>query len=100
MKKAVVLSARDRWAVASRALAAIVGGYGVAALFTGAFAAWLPGRRSDATLSAMMLSFAVYACAVIWVFAARSAWKAWMGLAGPALMLGALIACQWLMTSK
>lgn len=91
MKKAVVLSARERWAVASRALAAILGGYGVAALFTGALAMHLPGRRSEATLTAMMLSFAVYAGAVIWVFAARSAWQAWLGLAIPAAVLGALI---------
>ncbi|MDO9002579.1 MAG: DUF3649 domain-containing protein [Aquabacterium sp.] len=91
MKKAVVLSARERWAVASRALAAILGGYVIAALFTGALAMYLPGSRLEATLTAMMLSFAVYACAVIWVFSARSAWRAWWGLAVPAAVLGALI---------
>ncbi|RZL03411.1 MAG: DUF3649 domain-containing protein [Rubrivivax sp.] len=92
MKKAVPLSARDRWAVASRALAAILGGYVVAALSTGALAVYLPGSRAEATLSATMLSFVVYTVAVIWVFAARSAGRAWLGLAWPAAALGALIA--------
>ncbi|MGH6647908.1 DUF3649 domain-containing protein [Aquabacterium sp.] len=92
MKKAVLLSARERWAVASRALAAILGGYIVAALSTGALAVSLPGSRPEATLTATMLSFAVYAGAVIWVFSARSAWRAWLGLALPALVFGALIA--------
>jgi len=31
-------------------------------------------------LIGMMLSFIVYTCAVIWVFAVRSAWRAWAGL--------------------
>lgn len=92
MKKAVVLSVRDRLAVASRALAAIVGGYAVAALSTGALSVYLPGARAEATLTATMLSFIVYTGVVVWVFAARSAWRAWLGLALPALVLGAMIA--------
>lgn len=92
MKKVVPLTARDRLAVASRALAAIVGGYAVAALATGALAVYLPGARAEATLTATMLSFVVYTVAVIWVFAARSAWRAWVGLALPALVMGALVA--------
>ena len=93
-------SARDRWAVASRALAAILGGYVVAALSTGALSVYLPGSRAEATLAAMMLSFIVYVCAVVWVFAARSAWRAWLGLALPALAMGVLIAAQVLANNQ
>lgn len=88
-------STRDPWAVASRSLAAIVGGYLVAALSTATLAMWLPGSRSEATLTAMMLSFAVYTGAVVWVFAARTAWRAWLGLVAPAALMGAMIGGQW-----
>jgi uncharacterized membrane protein len=49
--------------------------------------------RADAVMTATMLSFAIYACAVIWVFAARDAWRAWIGLGLPTL---ALAAAYWL----
>lgn len=74
--------------VASRALAAIVGGYTVAALSASALAVFLPLPRADATLTGTMLSFLVFACAVIWVFAARNATRAWLGLVLPAAALG------------
>jgi len=95
VKKSVALSPRARWAVASRALAAILGGYLVAALSTAAGAVWLPGSRSESTLTAMMLSFAVYVGAVVWVFAARTASRAWLGLAVPAAVMGAMISGPW-----
>ncbi|QEI07121.1 DUF3649 domain-containing protein [Pigmentiphaga aceris] len=63
----------------SRIIAAIFGGYGLASLAAVALTA-LPGHPSEAVLIGMMLSFVVYTCAVIWVFAARSAWRAWAGL--------------------
>ena len=37
-----------------------------------------------------MLSFVVYACGVIWVFATRNAWRAWAGILLPAAVLGGL----------
>ncbi|KAF1048252.1 DUF3649 domain-containing protein [Xylophilus sp.] len=80
--------ARYRLAVASRALAAIAGGYAIAALATAALALWLPLARAEAVVAATLLSFAVYACAVVWVFAARSAWRAWGGLLAASAVLG------------
>jgi hypothetical protein len=65
--------------LASRVIAAIFGGYGLASLAAVAATA-LPGPTSEAVLIGMMLSFIVYTCAVIWVFAVRSAWRAWAGL--------------------
>ncbi|MEN0074712.1 MAG: DUF3649 domain-containing protein [Paracraurococcus sp.] len=77
--------------VLSRAVAAVLGGYALAALVATAFAAWLPASRAEAVLTGMMLSFLIYAGAVIWVFAARSAGRAWAGLLPPALVLAALL---------
>jgi hypothetical protein len=64
----------------SRITAALVGGYALAALASMATLA-LPIARTEAVLWGMLASFVVYACAVIWVFAVRSAWRAWTGLA-------------------
>ncbi|MCO6417751.1 DUF3649 domain-containing protein [Siccirubricoccus sp. KC 17139] len=79
-----------RWpGVLSRILAAVVGGYALGALVAIACALLLPFARSEAVITGMMLSFAAYAGAVLWAFAARSAWRAWAGLLLPALLLAA-----------
>jgi len=46
-------------------------------------------------LAGMQASFLVYAGAVIWVFAARSARRAWLGLAVVALPLLAMACKVW-----
>lgn len=66
-------------ALLSRIVAAILGGYALAAL-TSLAALALPIERSQAVLTGMLASFAVYAGAVVWVFAVRSARRAWAGL--------------------
>ena len=63
----------------SRILAALFGGYALAALASVAVLA-LPMSKPQAVLTGMLASFAIYTGAVIWVFAVRSAWKAWVGL--------------------
>jgi len=74
----------------SRIVAALFGGYGLGAL-TSVAALALPMARSQAVLAGMLASFVVYTAAVIWVFAVRSALRAWVGLAVAAalLMIGA-----------
>ena len=84
-------AARYRWAVASRALAAIAGGYVLSALCSTALGLWLPLARAEAVITGTLASFAIYAGAVMWVFAARSAGRAWAGLAVPAAVLGAVL---------
>lgn len=69
-----------RLGVAVRAVAAIVGGYGVSALWATALAVYLPAARAEASLTGIMVAFVVYPCAVMWVFAAKSAARAWLGL--------------------
>ncbi|MES2026383.1 MAG: DUF3649 domain-containing protein [Pseudomonadota bacterium] len=77
-----------RLGVASRAIAAILGGYAVTALTTAVLSLVLPMARVDAVMMATLLSFTVYTCAVLWVFAARSAFHAWIGIGLPAVVLG------------
>ena len=47
----------------------------------------LPLTTTEAVTTGMLLSFLVYAGVVIWVFAARSATRAWAGLLLAALPL-------------
>lgn len=79
-----------RLGVFSRAVAAIGGGYGLAALTTAWLSITLPMPRADAVTTASLLSFLIFALAVIWVFAVRTAWHAWAGLIVPALVIGGL----------
>ena len=84
-----------RLGVASRAVAAVGGGYAVAALAAAVLALYLPTTRVEAALTATLASFAVYTAAVMWVFAAQSAGRAWAGLVAVALALGALFLLRY-----
>lgn len=88
-------SLRYRFGVAARAIAAILGGYGVAALSAVVLALCLPAAfgmaRSEATMTGTLASFLVFVLAVMWVFAARTALRAWSGLVIAAGSLGALL---------
>jgi hypothetical protein len=75
----------------SRIVAALFGGYALAALSSVAVLA-LPLSKPQAVLTGMLASFAIYAGAVIWVFAVRSALKAWAGLI---LVAAALLPLAW-----
>lgn len=87
-----------RWAIASRCVAAAVGGFAL----TNAAAillAWLLIRtgampRATATASATLLSFALWAGIILWVFTTASLRRVWLNLAVPALVLGAF---AWLL---
>lgn len=88
-------SLRYRLAVASRVVAAIVGGYGLAASATALLSLLLPLTRADAVITATLLSFTVYTCAALWVFATRNAWHAWLGVGLPTLvMVLAILLCR------
>lgn len=79
---------RYRLGVASRAIAAIVGGYALAAASTAVLSLVLPLPRVDAVMTSTLLSFTVYTCAAIWVFAARDALRAWLGIGVPTVVMG------------
>ncbi|MGP9811836.1 DUF3649 domain-containing protein [Rhodopseudomonas sp. NSM] len=76
---ALLRRARTTGPIVSRIVAALLGGYALAALFSVAVLA-LPISRPQAVLTGQLASFAIYTGAVIWVFAVRSALKAWIGL--------------------
>ncbi len=83
-----------RWSVASRALAATVGGYGLASLLAAALALILPMPRLEAVMTSVMVSLLAYAAIIMAVFHARSSMRAWMWLAGASVLLGPLV---WLL---
>ncbi|MGE4296268.1 MAG: DUF3649 domain-containing protein [Campylobacterales bacterium] len=87
---------RYRLAVFSRTIAAVLGGYLLASVFTLFMSLALGGPEADAVTFATMLSFAVHAAAVIWVFAASTALRAWAGVVLPTLGLAALAYGLWL----
>lgn len=72
----------------SRTVAALPGGYGLAALASVCLARALPTTPVEAALAGILASFAVMAGAVVWVFAAASAARAWAGLLIAAAVLG------------
>lgn len=76
----------------SRIVAALFGGYALAALGSVAALA-LPMDKVQAVLTGMQASFLIYTLAVIWVFAVRSALRAWAGLGAAAVPLG--LAALW-----
>ena len=75
----------------NRIAAAIVGGY-LFASSGGALLSALNGPGSDAMLGGALLGLALYAPAIIWAFATRSAARAWAGLLGASLSLAVLTA--------
>lgn len=95
------VSMRWRLAVASRVLAAVIGGYVLASLASVCLAYFLPllfqSSRAEAAVLSMTLSFLFYLPAVLWCFACRTALRAWLGLLVPSAILGAVYACaRWL----
>lgn len=80
-----------RQQVALRTLLAIAGGYLLTNLL-GVFLSYaLPLSKSDAVVTASVLSFAIFTAAIIWVFSVKSLRQAWLGLAVPGIALEALI---------
>jgi len=61
-----------------RSLTAILGGYGLTILISSWLARFLPGSTEQVTLTAMMLSFGVFAGVFIWVFSASDIRKIWL----------------------
>lgn len=73
-----------------RVLAAIPLGYAVGSLWAMALARVIPGERSEATIIATLVAFAICASAAMWAFAARSGWRAVWTLAVLGAIAGAI----------
>lgn len=94
------LTSSYRLSVASRAIAAVLGGYALTALATFALAIFMPLSRAEASMTATLSSFLIYTCVVIWVFATRTARRAWAGIVVLMLALGALVWLQRLVAAS
>ena len=90
MKSKTALPVSYRLGVTSRVLAAVVGGYLMAALASICLALWMPTVRADAVITGMMSSFVFYLLAVLWCFACRTAWRAWCGVMLPSALFATL----------
>ena len=95
-RKSKQISARYRWAVASRAGAAALGGYALASAATIVLALLWPMPRVQAVMAASMLSFAFYAIVVLWAFHCPSLKRVWAILLTGTAGLSAL---AWLLST-
>lgn len=81
------LTAQYRWSVASRFIAAALGGYVIVTLLQPAFMAVLPWESYKSLLFASQTGYLYYTGVIVWCFAVRTARRAWLGLAVVALPL-------------
>jgi hypothetical protein len=84
-------------AVASRAIAAALGGYALATVAPVLLSQAIALPRVHAALAGLLLSPVVYTAAIMWAFAARSAGRAWIGLMIPTMLCSALNAAMRLL---
>ncbi len=96
MSKTSTLTPAYRWAVASRVAAAAFGGYALASTATVLIAIVWPAPKAQGVLWATMLSFTIYAVAVIWVFTTRTAMRAWLGMIASTVVCSVLAWLLWL----
>jgi len=76
--------------VTSRVAAAAFGGYALAYACTAWLSAVLPLGKSEAVLTASMVSFVIYTAAILWAFAATTPMRAWLVLLIPTALLGGM----------
>lgn len=83
---------RYRLGVASRALAATAGGYALASVTAALLALTLPLPREESIQAGALISLLVHPAAILWVFAAADAWRAWLGVLVTGLCQGLALA--------
>ena len=92
------LTAAYRWSVFSRCIAAAVGGYAIVTLSHLAMAVTLPWDNYKGLLFSSQTGYLWYTGIIIWCFAARTAKRAWLGLAVVAVPL--LLIDAWYLMSR
>jgi hypothetical protein len=92
------LSATYRWSVLSRCIAAAAGGYAIVTLLHLAMVVVLPWENHKAMLFSSQTGYLWYTGVIIWCFAARTATRAWAGLALVALPL--VLIDAWYLLSR
>ncbi|MFT3991775.1 MAG: hypothetical protein QM680_10250 [Luteolibacter sp.] len=76
-------------------MAAIFGGYVLAAALSSSLALLLPMSPQNSVIAASMLGYLGYAGAILWAFAAPSAWRAWLWILVPAVLGGLVVWFNW-----
>jgi hypothetical protein len=79
-----------RLAFAGR-IAAIPFGYILTSIIAGCLARVLPASRIEATVTAMLLSFALYAILLMWAFAAHNVLRLWLWIGGLTIVFGSFL---------
>lgn len=75
------MTALDRWGIAVRIVAAVLGSYAVATAIDVGAARALPLSRAEAVTTAALLALFAMPAVAIWAFAARTARRAWLVIA-------------------
>lgn len=83
------LSLASALPVLARVASAVLGGYALTVLTAIALAGVLPLSLADGVLTSMLAAFPLYAAAVMWAFAAKSARHACLGMLGAVVLAGA-----------
>lgn len=78
------------WRLVSLIGAALLGGYVLATAFAMFLGGVLPVPRSEATMISHLLSFAVYAGAILWAFYLRKPGLTWLSLSLVSLLLAVI----------
>ncbi len=76
--------------VIQRIIAAVFGGYVLAAAVSACLSYVMPMSRVEATLTGMLVSFLLYVAVVMWVFAVKSLKRMWWQLGSATVVFGAL----------
>ena len=77
-----------RWQITGRVLLAIIGGYVLTNLASILISFLLPLPKSDAVMTALLLSFIIYTCVVIWVFSMKSLRTVFLGITSTSVVMG------------
>jgi hypothetical protein len=89
----IAAQTQRRLSLASRVLAALVGGYAFAHAATAFLTLALPFARADRVIAATLLAFVVWCGVAIYAFMAPKVWRVWaVLLIGGALMYGVAVA--------
>lgn len=93
MSKKLSITPAYRWAVASRVVAAALGGYALTSAATLLLSVLWPAPQAQGVLWATMLSFTIYTVVVLWVCCTATAKRAWAGV-----LIGTAVLCAlaWL----
>ena len=79
-KQIINYAHKESITVLSRLIAAIIGGYILSNLLSVSLSYMLPGSPADGVMTGMVVSFAVYAAVVVWVYSVKSLLQVWQNL--------------------